>query len=499
MSRWSNFKVEEIQQQIGDIQIQLKNLNSLDPSITAPMPDFPFEIARAREVLSFIDDYLKSIKPHLLKSGYSSQEIINQLNKISNSISQFQAIKNFGYITDINGYIDNILYYLSQNTFPTIQKTKTTTSLSSIIQSYEQNIENSLKNLDFPNVSKQIHSIDTAYRQILVDENSLLKLIQNTKSETDKKLQEINEIKREIENQRNLICDDSNGQESLMSQIENVTNKAIEELEEIQKFKQTSQENNNAIQSTTDELQSFYYKVFGKEDKNGKKIEGIEDKIKQRELETEEKFSKLKKDFEYFVQEEKNKLNAHYQQAKEAYEMSISGGLSKTFFEQAHEQKESIKFWDCVFTGSLGLIFITTIIIAYILGKNNLLDISALFTRMVFILPFVWLAIFSSQRRAEAQRLAQEYTHKATTLQTYLLHKDEIHNLQQKDDELMNKLINSSIDTVAFNPSSSLDKINKDKDYKNLIKDTKEIIKDTKEIIQELQTPKTQQGGNSNQ
>lgn len=499
MSRWSNFKVEEIQQQIGDIQIQLKNLNSLDPSITAPMPDFPFEIARAREVLSFIDDYLKSIKPHLLKSGYSSQEIINQLNKISNSISQFQAIKNFGYITDINGYIDNILYYLSQNTFPTIQKTKTTTSLSSIIQSYEQNIENSLKNLDFPNVSKQIHSIDTAYRQILVDENSLLKLIQNTKSEIDKKLQEINEIKGEIENQRNLICDDSNGQESLMSQIENATNKAMEELEEIQKFKQTSQENNNAIQSTTDELQSFYYKVFGKEDENGKKIEGIEDKIKQREIDTEAKFSELKKDFEGFVQEEKAKLNAHYKQAKKAYEMTISGGLSKTFFEQAQEQKENVRQWDINFQLGLWVIAGITVGLAYYLGKDHLLDMSAFFIRIVFILPFVWYAFYASQRRAEAQRLAQEYTHKATTLQTYLLHKKEIEDLNEEDNELINKLINSSIDTVAFNPSSSLDKINKDKDYKNLIKDTKEIIKDTKEIIQELQTPKTQQGGNSNQ
>lgn len=499
MSRWTNFNVDEIQQQINDIQIRLENLSSLDPSITAPMPEFPFEIARAREVLSFIYDYLKTIKPHLLRSGYSSQDIINQLNNISSNISQFQVNKNFGYITNINNSIDAILSYLSQNTFPTIQKTKAITSPSSVIQSYERYIENSLKNLDLPSVTDKIYSIDTAYQLICTNEHSLLKLIQNTKSEADKKLQEVNEIKKEIENQRDLICDDDNGQESLMSQIRNTNSKAMEELEKIQSFKQESQENNNAIQSTIQDLQGFYYKVFGKEDESGNKIEGIVDKIEKNKKETEEALTQLQEKFEKFCKDKESKLEEYYKKAKETFEIARSGGLSKTFFEQAQEQKKGIKTWDIIFAISLGIITAITVTMGFVLGTERLLDISAFFVRIVFILPFVWLAIYASQRRAESQRLAQEYTHKATTLQTYLLHKDEIHNLQQKDDELMNKLINSNIDTVAFNPSSSLDKVNKDKDYKNLIKDTKEIIKDTKEIIQEFQTPKPQQGGGNTQ
>lgn len=499
MSRWTNFNVEEIQQRIEGIQRELKKLHQIDLKIIDTMPEFYEEIGRAKKVLDFVIAYLKNLDPYLTKDSGFASSINSNLVSITNSINAFFQSPNISYIHGINTAINYILENLSSHTFPTLQKPKTPTSFTNLVKIYEDEISKSIKKLELTQTLQDINSIRDAYHSICTNENSLINQIQNIKLDADSKLQKIDDLAKQIENKHDLICIDDETGVSLSTEISKTKNKAEDELEEIQNLKQESQENNNAIQSTIQELQSFYHKVFGKEDENGKKIEGIEDKIEKREKETETKFSELKKDFEDFVKEEKAKLNAHYQQAKEAYEMTISGGLSKTFFEQAQEQKENTKEWDQIFKRSLWLIVFATVGMAWYLGAERLLDISAFFVRIVFILPFVWLAIYASQRRAESQRLAQEYTHKATTLQTYLLHKDEIHNLQQKDDELMNKLINSNIDTVAFNPSSSLDKVNKDKDYKNLIKDTKEIIKDTKEIIQEFQAPNTQKPKSGNQ
>lgn len=463
MSRWSNFNVNEIQQQIGDIQIRLENLSSLDPSITAPMPDFIFEIARAREVLSFIYDYLKTIKPHLLRSGYSSQDIINQLNNISTSISQFQVDKNFGYITNINAYIDNILSYLSQNTFPTIQKTKATTPLTSIIQSYEQNIKDSLNRLDFVETQKQIDKINEAYEKILIEpQNALMFQIQSANTASQEVLKKI------IHNQEQ-------SQESLIKIEENLMNAT--------QYKQSIDKEYNLICVDNEKGNSYATKI-----KN----------IKTESEKTHQNIETLKNEFQDYINNGKRQIDEYIAKIENTFKIAYSTALSDKFYSEAKKQQEEIKNWNLWFKIAIACIFLGTFLSFSILDKDKIFDISAFFIRLAFVAPFIWFGFYASSRRSEAQRLEQEYTHKATALGTYLLHKNEIKEFGN-DDELINKLINSNIDTVAFNPSSSLDKVNKDKDYKNLIKDTKEIIKDTKEIIQEFQAPNTQNQKSGNQ
>ena len=68
------------------------------------------------------------------------------------------------------------------------------------------------------------------------------------------------------------------------------------------------------------------------------------------------------------------------------------------------------------------------------------------------------MAIFASKRRSENQRLQQEYAHKEALAKSYVSYKMQIDELNQEDKKLLEKLLDSSINTVSYNASESLDK-----------------------------------------
>jgi len=92
--------------------------------------------------------------------------------------------------------------------------------------------------------------------------------------------------------------------------------------------------------------------------------------------------------------------------------------------------------------------------------------------------PLIWLALYSTKRRNENQRLEQEYAHKEALAKSYSSYKQQIIDLKQEDQELLVKLLNSTIDTISDNASKTLDKKHGDKTPAgNLIKDGFDEIK----------------------
>ena len=65
---------------------------------------------------------------------------------------------------------------------------------------------------------------------------------------------------------------------------------------------------------------------------------------------------------------------------------------------------------------------------------------------------------FASKRRSENQRLQQEYAHKEAVAKSYIGYKEQIDELGEDDKVLLKKLLDSSINTVSYNASESLDK-----------------------------------------
>lgn len=81
-----------------------------------------------------------------------------------------------------------------------------------------------------------------------------------------------------------------------------------------------------------------------------------------------------------------------------------------------------------------------------------------LFYKLPLYAPLIWLAIYASKRRSENQRLEQEYAHKEALARSYSSYKQQIEGLNQQDEVLLKKLLESSIETVSYNVSESLDK-----------------------------------------
>lgn len=112
--------------------------------------------------------------------------------------------------------------------------------------------------------------------------------------------------------------------------------------------------------------------------------------------------------------------------------------------------------------------------------------LSNLSHKLPVILPVLWLALFASKRRSEAQRLQQEYAHKEALAKSYQSFKNQIDNLQDgKKEQLLEKLLSAAIDAVAANASSALDGKHDDKTPIHLGLDkTLEQLEKIKGIVQ---------------
>jgi hypothetical protein len=81
----------------------------------------------------------------------------------------------------------------------------------------------------------------------------------------------------------------------------------------------------------------------------------------------------------------------------------------------------------------------------------------ALVNKIPFVAPLVWLALFSSNRRSQYERLQQEYAHKEAIARSYSSYKKQLQDLDSDSDSLQRELISKAIDAIAFNASTTLD------------------------------------------
>ena len=74
--------------------------------------------------------------------------------------------------------------------------------------------------------------------------------------------------------------------------------------------------------------------------------------------------------------------------------------------------------------------------------------------------PLIWLALFASKQHGQNKRLQEEYAHKETVTKTYVGHKRQIDKLEDSEakDDLITKLASSTIESIEFNPSSTLER-----------------------------------------
>ena len=398
--------------------------------------------------------------------------------------SLFNIKANFGYISnyDNENYILKVERYLDellQIIFPFIlQKDKAIKGSLLSLKEYSETIANYVENkvgeieLFQKNASKVKSELENEmsrsqmlrteieeYRDSIFSKggikDSIEHLLNNLKSESS-----------EITKFKNLIY----SEHGLKQKIDNFSSSISKDGEYINKLK-------NRGMNTLQELEQFYDKIFGEDDLNGNKTGGLKQEIEQRT-----------KDLEEFKHEQKKRYDELNKQIENLLPGATSAGLSSAYNEMRNKFSKSAKWYAGGFYVSLSILLVTILSIRDVvlvdkipLDKGIWISLLVLLgnfaVKIPFIIPALWLVIFMSRRRSEAERLSQEYVHKEVLAKSYDSYKQQIEKLSKEDQkELLPVLMEGMIRAISLNPAETLDKKHQsDSPISEVLKDNKFI------------------------
>ncbi len=301
-------------------------------------------------------------------------------------------------------------------------------------------------------VQDQNQKLHSFYIKIYGDENT--KGLNQTIS-THKK--DIVNTKNEIEKYHQLLL---GNEKSIKNQIKETqaeiqaTNTQIKEKLSEAKSILTTLENNR------EDLNQFHTKVFGKkaDDEEGTDaIQGLKQEFDDRKQELQVLIDNHKKQYSSIHAEINTLLTgattvnlaSSYQDLKESCDEPI--------------QKSHTGFLVSVFLISAVLISIVfnEVFLSEKKTVSSWIDIFSFYSlRISAIAPLIWLAIHFSLKNKQFTRLQQEYAHKEALAKSYLAFKEQIDTLNIEDDQdaLTNKLLDSTIDAISFNAATILSK-----------------------------------------
>ena len=469
MSRWiDNFDNHEFKITWENLKNELEKV-TIDKTVVLNIE----ELARLKKVVTLVDNSLQSIDPELI-----SKTLLNSFNTtskaIKNEILNYNNNNNIVYLRNANNKLDTLLDSVRPYT---IYSDKLKKSLLSAIRAYTSEVNKHLENIvdteaEYKKAQEFRAEIEEYYSLLFDDseDNEPVKLqistlLKNSKEEHD----EINKYYNEIFN------NDEN--ESIKTTVEEAKKDILRDTEEA---------NDKLVNVSTkiDKLDKFYINIFGSEDEDGNVTGGLEKELKLRieELDNFKNEQKIKYEdilsekliniTTYEQNQQENNKNL-YEQIESLLPGATSAGLAKSYQLMKDSFEQPIKNWNRVFVGSVVVMFVATFLSFIEIGtvKDNVTtwfafatmgDITSTMNSLLFKLPLyaplIWLAIFASKRRSENQRLQQEYAHKEAVATSYISYKMQIDELDLEDKNLLEKLLNSSIDTVSYNASESLDK-----------------------------------------
>jgi len=422
--------------------------------------DFTTEIktdfARLKKVYKYISGIIENIDPELIPKTLFTQldsYVKNCLSYLSNNLSS----GNITRLSNANTQLDNILNKIKPYTLydKNIKRT-----LRESISAYISEINKHLENI--PN-TEQEYTNAVAFREkieefhkILFDgdeENEPLSSdIENFRDDISEKFDEINSLYKKL-----LKDDEDEDIESIRTQILGLK----EGIEETAKSSKTIL---NDVSSEVDELKEFYSKIFGKPNEETGKLEGgLRQELDVRLQQLTKYEDEQKRKYKALIKENTNELSKYDTTQRERHDKlfehinSLIPGATSTGLALAYQNRKkayqiTIIFWNSIFMALVG----GMIYVGYTTLENfdswqatlkHLLHFSPIY------IPAVWLAIYASKRRSESSGFEEEYAHKEALAKSYSSYKLQIEELGNKDETLMGKLLDKSIDTVSENPT----------------------------------------------
>ncbi|EHU4841160.1 hypothetical protein NMS00_004381 [Vibrio alginolyticus] len=304
----------------------------------------------------------------------------------------------------------------------------------------------SLKN-DSESDSSAINALKTKLVDGSKDEISVADMISDVH---DKAVEKADKIKLAYDE----IVLGVDGEQALFNSIK-------EYRDDAQSFKNETKEHLTAQAGMLERLREFYVRVYG--DEEDESIKGIDEEIADH----------LKKLTDFEDKQEK-KYTALNEQIESLLPAATSAGLASAYETLKSECDTPIKdFTTLFYLALLGLFICSSIFVIdsfsiwpfsiEFVGAGTWTEVStAGLKKIPFVLPFLWLTVFASKRRSEQQRLRQEYAHKEALAKSYESYKQQIEDLGEENQQLQARLLERTIEAIAFNASTTLDKKHSD-------------------------------------
>ncbi|AUD79117.1 hypothetical protein CW740_07600 [Kangiella profundi] len=460
MSRWIDiFNSHEFNNNWDSLKKEANNVNLDDNSIKTSVN----EIARLNKVISFMDELLEGIDPELVPlstwDSFNSQAIAAK-----DQLAYFNSNRNISHIANANNHLDNILTYirpymvLPKNAASAI--TRTINKQNKLFGNYIKELNDELISLKAEakdsvseintlrgDIDKEKIEIDQFYEHIFENEG--------LKEKISVYVDELEEHKQSIEKYYEELLVGTEEDISIKASIAR-TSERMDEIEEDATIKF------DKVESILKSLKSFYEKVEGREDDEGKLSGGLKQKL-------DDLFSHLSK----FEETQKRKANALNDKIESLLPGATSAGLAYKFRVLRRSFSKPIKIYSNLFYISVATLFLVSLFfivekiefwsITFVdLSDYKLLLKNTLY-KLPLLLPVLWLALFASKRRSEAQRLQQEYAHKEAISASYQSFKKQIEELNDDDQLLMKSLLSAAIEAMQYNASATLDSKHGDK------------------------------------
>lgn len=459
-----------------------QSVNGIDG---AKIPDtYTENYAYLKKIIAFLSEAMSCIDADYLPTVFLNN-IKTYFQNINSYVINSNNYTNSSYISYVETDLDNLLQII----FPFIlHKGKAVKGLRLGLNEYSKAITNHAENgfSEIKLIQEKSHDIKDklnielsefstfreeieGYRESVFSEDGMKEKIEELLNSSERRLSKIEELYQSIF--------DDDGLKPKIYEFYLSISKQNEIINEL------SEESSDVLQG----LEDFYDKILGKEDENGKKIGGLKQEIEQRRNELDE--------FREQQQERYSELN---KQIENLLPGATSAGLSSAYNEMRNKFSNSAIWYSRAFYVSLfilltvvyctrGMFLMEAIPLDKGLGLSSLVLLGNFAVKLPFIIPALWLVIFISKRRSEAERLAQEYAHKESLAKSYDSYKQQIEKLSEEDqNELLPVLMENMIKAIALNPAETLDKkhqsdspvseILKDK---NLLTSLMDRVKDT--------------------
>jgi hypothetical protein len=430
------------------------------------------ELARIKKVIDYIDSYLKIVEPDLNVSNIATH--LNHMNSYSgnfrNEVATFCNSKNTTNLTNANAHLDSLLGQVRGLNvgLPKLSGQ----SLSGMLKRYNNTLDTALKEINLATVTSDSNQIKNYKKELLDDTDER----DSTKTEITTAYTDIIKKHKEIKEFYDETLNDTEYDNTLKALV-------IKAKDEVIEANESAQEELKELKLKIEKFEEYYVKVFGEPNEDDVRTGGLKSEIESQqkrldtfEKEQEEKHNKILADKLEAIEKYEKETQLHnknlHAQIESLLPGATSAGLAEAYHQERNKFDKPIKFWNKIFIGSLGLMFLGTFLTfstftstetswtfsfaSHIKGIEDTLN--NLFYKLPLYAPLIWLAIYASKRRSENQRLEQEYAHKEALARSYSSYKQQIEGLNQQDEALLKKLLESSIETVSYNASESLDK-----------------------------------------